>query len=55
MYNVGTIVSVRGISQPVIITNIIRAAGMVGYEGQYEVNGTTMTISWIPLGLIRPF
>ncbi len=55
MYDIGAIVSVRGVSQPVIITNIIQAAGMVGYEGQYEVNGTMMTISWIPSGLIQPF
>lgn len=55
MYNVGTIVSVRGVSGPVTITEIIRVGGMIGYAGTHVVNGTTMTISWIPLALIKPF
>ena len=55
MYNIGAIVSVRGIKEPVTITNIIRAGGTIGYEGEYSVGQTKMTISWIPLALIKPF
>ena len=55
MYNIGAIVSVRGIAEPVAITNIIRAGGMIGYAGTYTSNGVSMTISWIPLALIKPF
>ena len=55
MYNVGEIISVKGITEPVTIMDIICAGGMIGYAGKYTKGGAEMTISWIPLALIKPF
>jgi hypothetical protein len=55
MYNVGEIISVKGIAEPVTIIDIIRAGAMIGYAGKYTKSGIEMTISWIPLALIKPF
>jgi hypothetical protein len=54
MYNIGSIVSVKGVTSPVTITDIIHAGGLVGYAGTHITNGITMTISWIPSALTRP-
>ncbi len=55
MYSVGSVVSVKGITMPVTITDIIHAGGLVGYAGKYLMNGVEMTISWIPQGLISAY
>ena len=55
MYNIGDVVSVKGIVEPVSLTDIIRAGRMIGYAGTYKSNSVSMTISWIPLALIKPF
>jgi hypothetical protein len=52
MYSIGSIVSVKGVTSPVTITNVIHAGGTVGYAGKYFISGVEMTISWIPHGLI---
>lgn len=55
MYNIGSTVMVRGVVSPVTITGVIHTNGLVGYSGNYILQGVEMTISWIPHGLISTY